>query len=211
MATMTVLGTAAIVFVITNVDAFVVLTLLFAASRSTGVPRPAQIVVGQYLGFMAWVAVSVLAAAGLHLVSDAWVGLLGVLPLALGLHGLLRARHRDPTYVSATGTLSVAVLTIANGIDNVTVYVLHFITLPPRNEALTIATFFVLLAVWCVAAALIGSHKKVSTLVGAAGRWLIPTMFIIIGAWVLIRSGVLTKLPALASPGAPEFAIASQE
>jgi cadmium resistance protein CadD (predicted permease) len=119
---------------------------------------------------MAWVAVSVLAAAGLRLVPDSWVGLLGVFPLALGLHGLLRARHRDPTYVPATGTISVAVLTIANGVDNVTVYVLHFITLPPSNEAPSIATFFVLLAVWCVAAALIGSHKKISTLVGAAGH-----------------------------------------
>jgi Cadmium resistance transporter len=123
MPILTVLGSAAIIFVITNVDAFVVLTLLFAASRSTGVPRPAQIVAGQYLGFIAWVIVSVVAAAGLRLVPDAWVGLLGVVPLALGLHGLLRARHRDPTYVPATGTLSVAVLTIANGIDNVTVYV----------------------------------------------------------------------------------------
>jgi cadmium resistance protein CadD (predicted permease) len=196
---MTVLGTAAIVFAITNVDAFVVLTLLFAASRSTGVPRLAQIVAGQYLGFMAWMAVCVLAAAGLRLVPDAWVGLLGVLPIALGLHGLLCARHGDPTYVPATGTLSVAVLTIANGVDNVAVYVLHFISLSPSDEALTIAMFFVLLAVWCVAAALIGSHKKVSALVGAAGRWLIPAIFIAIGAWVVIRSGILAKLPALTS------------
>ncbi len=193
MPILTVLGSAAIIFVITNVDAFLVLTLLFAASRGTGVPRPAQIVAGQYLGFIAWVVVSVVAAAGLRLVADAWVGLLGVVPLALGLHGLLRA-HRHPTYVCATGTWSVAVLTIANGVDNVTVYVLHFIDLSPGAEALTIALFCVLLAVWCGAAALIGSRKTVSTLVGSAGRWLIPTVFIAIGTWVVIKSGVLAKL-----------------
>ena len=197
MPILTVLWSAAIIFVITNVDAFVVLTLLFAASRSTGVPRPAQIIAGQYLGFLAWVVVSVVAAAGLRLVPDAWVGLLGVVPLALGLHGLLRAHH-DPTSVLATGTWSVAVLTIANGIDNVTVYVLHFINLSPGAEALTIAIFCVLLALWCVAAALIGNRKTVSTLVGSAGRWLIPTVFIAIGAWVLIESGVLAKLSVLA-------------
>jgi cadmium resistance protein CadD (predicted permease) len=53
----------------------VVLTPLSASSRSTGVPRPAQILAGQCLGFAAWVGVSVLAAAGLRLVSDEWLGL----------------------------------------------------------------------------------------------------------------------------------------
>jgi hypothetical protein len=48
--------------------------------------------------------------------------------------------------VPATGTLSVAGLTAANGVDNVTVYALLFTGLPPGSELLTIATFFVMLA-----------------------------------------------------------------
>src|SRR3982074_318775 len=127
MGAWAVLGRAAAAFTVTNVDAFVVLTLLFASSRSTGVPRPAHILAGQRLGFAASVAASVLA----------------LLPLALGGHGLLRARHRDPTYLPATGTLSVAALTAANGVDNVTVYVLLFAALPPGSELLTLATFLV--------------------------------------------------------------------
>jgi cadmium resistance protein CadD (predicted permease) len=194
MGAWAVLGRAAAAFTVTNVDAFVVLTLLFATSRSTGVPRPAQILAGQCLGFAAWVGVSVLAAAGLRLVPDQWVGLLGLLPIALGVHGLLRARHRDPTYLPATGTMSVAALTAANGVDNVTVYVLLFAALPPGSELLTLATFLVLLAGLCAAAALIGGHKKVATLVAAAGRWLIPIVFILIGGWVLARSAALVPL-----------------
>jgi cadmium resistance protein CadD (predicted permease) len=194
MGTWAVLGRAAAAFTVTNVDAFVVLTLLFATSRSTGVPRPAQILAGQSLGFATWVGLSVPAAAGLRLISDEWVGLLGLLPIALGVHGLLRARQRDPTYVPATGTLSVAGLTAANGVDNVTVYVLLFARQSPGHELLTIATFFVLLIGWCAAAALIGSHKKVATPVAAAGRWLIPIVFILIGGWVLARSAALAPL-----------------
>jgi cadmium resistance protein CadD (predicted permease) len=197
MGAWAVVGTATTAFTVTNVDAFVVLTLLFATSRSTGVPRPAQILAGQLLGFAAWVSVSVLAAAGLRLVPDQWVGLLGLLPIALGVRGLLRARHSDPTYVPATGTLSVAGLTAANGVDNVTVYVLLFTGLSPGSELLTIATFFVLLVVLCLAAALIGGRKKVAALVGAAGRWLIPIVFIFIGGWVLAGSGALARLAAL--------------
>jgi cadmium resistance protein CadD (predicted permease) len=197
MGTLAVLGTAAAAFAVTNVDAFVVLTLLFATSRSTGVPRPAQILAGQCLGFAAWVAVSVAAAAGLALVPDHWVGLLGLLPVGLGLHGLLRARQRDPNYVPATGTLAVAGLSLANGVDNLTVYVLLFAGLPHDGELLTIGAFSVLLVGWCAAAALIGGRKKVAALVGAAGRWLIPAVFILIGGWVLIRSGALANLAAL--------------
>jgi cadmium resistance protein CadD (predicted permease) len=125
------------------------------------------------------------------------VGLLGLLPIALGVHGLLRARHRDRTYVPATSTLSVAGLTAANGVDNITVYVLLFAGLSPGRRLLTIGTFFVLLAGWCAAAALIGGRKKVAALVGAAGRWLIPVVFIVIGGWVLASSGALARLAAL--------------
>jgi cadmium resistance protein CadD (predicted permease) len=194
MGVWAVLGTAAAAFAVTNVDAFVVLTLLFATSRSTGVPRPGQILAGQGLGFAVWVGVGVLAGAGLRLVPEEWVGVLGLLPIALGVHGLLRARHRDPGYVPATGTLSVAGLTAANGVDNVTVYVLLFAGLRPGSEVLTIATFFVLLGGWCAAAALIGSRKQVAALVGGFGRWLIPGVFIVIGGWVLVRSGTLANL-----------------
>jgi cadmium resistance protein CadD (predicted permease) len=46
----------------------------------------------------------------------------------------------------------------------------------------------------CAAAALIGGHKKVATLVAAAGRWLIPIVFILIGGSVLARSAALAPL-----------------
>jgi hypothetical protein len=41
---------AAGVFAVTNIDDIIVLTVLFLTSRSTGQPRPWQIVAGQYLG-----------------------------------------------------------------------------------------------------------------------------------------------------------------
>jgi cadmium resistance protein CadD (predicted permease) len=87
----------------------------------------------------------------------------------------------------------VAGLTAANGVDNVTVYVLLFAGQPASSELLAIATFFVLLIEWCVAAAVIGRHKKVADLVGGFGHWLIPVVFIGIGVWVLVRSAALTR------------------
>src|SRR5512134_906413 len=82
---------AAAVFAGTDVDDLLVLTVLFLASRTGGRPRPWQIWAGQYLGIGVLVAVSAAAAAGLAAVPDRWVGLLGLLPLGIGLYGLVAA------------------------------------------------------------------------------------------------------------------------
>jgi cadmium resistance protein CadD (predicted permease) len=83
------LGAAAL-FAVTNIDGLIVLTALFMASARGG-PKVWQIIVGQYVGFAAMVALSLLAAAGLFVVPGEWEGLVGVLPLALGASGLVRS------------------------------------------------------------------------------------------------------------------------
>ena len=69
-------------FAATNIDDIVVLTVLFLAS-SRGKPRPWQIVAGQYLGFITLVVISVIAALGLTIVPDEWVGFLGLIVAVL--------------------------------------------------------------------------------------------------------------------------------
>jgi len=119
------LGASVGVFAGTNVDDLVVLTVLFLAARAGGRPRPVQIWAGQYTGIGVLVAVSALAALGLAVVPGRWVGLLGLVPLALGVRGLVGAvRSRGATGDDgpaeiAAGTLPVAGVTIANGADNI--------------------------------------------------------------------------------------------
>ena len=78
------IGSAIGLFAATNIDDIVVLTVLFLAS-SRGKPRPWQIVAGQYLGFITLVVISVIAALGLTIVPDEWVGFLGLIPLGIGI------------------------------------------------------------------------------------------------------------------------------
>ena len=59
---MTAIVTATRVFIGTNLDDLIVLTVLMPAHRAHGKPRSRQIWAGQYLGIGALVAVSVLAA-----------------------------------------------------------------------------------------------------------------------------------------------------
>lgn len=183
--------TAAGVFAGTNVDDIVVLTVLFLSARATGAPRPWQIWAGQYLGIAVLVAVSAVAALGLAVVPDRWVGLLGLIPFALGLKGLagtLRARGDDEpvTPVVATGALPVAGVTIANGADNLSVYTPVFRTMGPADGLVVAAVFAAGVAAWCLAGSWLGSHKGVIRVVQRFGHWIVPGVFMVIGATILI-------------------------
>ncbi|MEV0582562.1 cadmium resistance transporter [Nonomuraea sp. NPDC050310] len=193
------IATAAGMFAGTNVDDLIILTVLFLSARAGGRPRPWQIWAGQYAGITALVLISILAALGLTIVPDAWTGLLGLLPLALGIRGLisaLRTRndqdHTPPPV--ASGVLSIAGVTIANGADNISVYTPVFRTIGAVPTLVSIAVFAVGVALWCLAGSWLGSHPKVIDLVERYGRWLVPTVFIAIGTLIVLESGVITKI-----------------
>ncbi|MER5323558.1 cadmium resistance transporter [Streptosporangium roseum] len=182
------IGTAAAVFAGTNVDDIVILTVLFLASRAGGVPRPWQIVAGQYAGIAILVAVSAVAALGLTVVPDRWAGLLGLVPFGMGVWGLVRKDDGGGAGPVASGVVSVAGVTLANGADNISVYTPMFRTIGLSASLVTIAVFALLVAVWCAAASWLGSHKKIIGLVERSGRWLVPVVFMVIGAVIVVES-----------------------
>ncbi|MGS2619191.1 cadmium resistance transporter [Micromonospora sp. LZ34] len=193
------LGTAvgaAVVFAATDVDDIVILTLLFVAAHTTGRPRPWQIVAGQYLGIGALALASAVVAAGLLVVPDPWTGLLGLLPIALGVRALLRRDDDEPPAVVGSA-LGVAGVTIANGADNVAVYVPVFRALGPADSAVLLLVFVLLIALWCAAGAWLGGHPRVIAVVERAGHWLVPAVFIAIGLVILTTSGVVGHLLTL--------------
>lgn len=189
-------------FAATNIDDIVVLAVLFLAS-SPGRIRGWQIVVGQYLGFIALVVLSVVAALGLTIVPDEWVGFIGLLPLAIGVLGLvrwLRRRGDDDDDDGAAGALrtggllGVAGITIANGADNISLYTPVFRTISPTDTVLTIVVFLLLVAVWCVAGRAVGTHPKVTETLERIEHWLVPAVFVGLGLYIIIESGVVPRL-----------------
>lgn len=190
---------AAGLFAATNIDDLVVLTVLFLAS-ARGALSTWKVVAGQYLGFIALVAISVVAAVGLTVVPDEWVGFLGLIPLAIGVYGLIRTLRRrgddadDESAIRAGGLLGVAGITVANGADNISLYTPVFRTMPVGDTAMTIIVFLVLVAVWCLAARVIGTHKAVIEGLERVEHWLVPAVFIGLGLYILIETGVIVRL-----------------
>jgi cadmium resistance transport/sequestration family protein len=200
----TTVAAAVALFAGTNIDDAVVLTVLFLAARADGRPRPAQIWAGQYLGIAALVAVAGVAALGLTLVPDRWVGLLGLVPLALGVRGLVAAfRSRDDENAAprpvASGTWTVATVTIANGADNIAIYTPVFRTIGAAAFVVTVVVFAVLVAVWCLAGAWLGSRRRAVAVMERYGHWIVPLVFIAVGAFIVLESGVLGHLADVAA------------
>ena len=87
---MGIVGQAAALFAITNVDDLVLLALYFAQADARRT-SPARVVAGQYLGFAGILAVAVAGALGASLLPDPARAYLGLIPLALGLRAAWRA------------------------------------------------------------------------------------------------------------------------
>lgn len=185
-------------FAVTNIDDIVVLTVLFL-SVQRGSLALHQVVVGQYAGLAALVALSGLVAAGAASFPEKWIGLLGLVPIAIGVRAFLNARREevdsgDESVLAVRGTLGVAALTVANGADNIAIYAPVFATMDAKDFSVTVAVFAVMTAVWLVVGRLIGSHPRTVRTISRVERWLVPAIFCALGALIVLESGLIGSL-----------------
>src|SRR5580698_171212 len=126
------LGLAIVLFVSTNVDDLVVLVGFFAHPRF----RARDVVAGQYLGLTVLFVLSAAGALLALVIPNTYLGLLGIFPILIGI-GKLIALRDDPAATDQTPRLDgktasygniagVALVTIANGGDNVGIYMPSF-------------------------------------------------------------------------------------
>ena len=139
-------------FAATNIDDTFVLLGFFADPKY----RAHRVVIGQYLGIATLVAISLLAALIALVIPPAYVGLLGLLPIAIGsrkLGDLSGGRdkgeeelERHPASAARGQVLAVAAVTIANGGDNIGVYTPVFAVRSGIETAVIIAVFVLMTA-----------------------------------------------------------------
>lgn len=190
MSYLSLLGLGLAAFIATDIDDLLLLVVLFADRRLA----TRQVIVGQYLGFLGLLALSGACALVAIVIPAPWLGLLGIWPV---LVGLLRLWHRNrgdvigaaaEAQASSVGILTVALVTMANGGDNVTVYVPLFATLPPGQILLIVVEFMVLVAGWCLAARLLVTHPVTGGVVRRVAYAILPYILIGMGLWILLRA-----------------------
>ncbi|MEV6591804.1 cadmium resistance transporter [Streptomyces acidicola] len=190
-----IVGQATGLFAVTNIDDILILSLFFAQGAGhRGSAR--RVVLGQYLGFAAILAVAVAAAFGATFLPEAAIPYLGLLPLALGLRAAWQAWQRqgednDEQAVTETGprVLEVAAVTFANGGDNIGVYVPVFATAGVGGMSVYAVVFLILVAVWCFAGRFFATRPVVAKALSRWGHVLLPLVLIAIGLLILVEGG----------------------
>lgn len=192
---LTVVGKAFGMFAVTNVDDIVVLTLFFGQARGrAGILRVA---VGQYVGFMAILAAAVIGAAGVGLLPRPVAAYLGLVPVALGLRAgwrLWRDRHDrqdegTTARAAGIGVLSVGTVTVANGGDNIGVYLPVFATTSTANVVISCAVFLAMVGIWCALGRFLATRRPVARALSRWGHILLPAVLTGIGLVILMEGG----------------------
>jgi cadmium resistance protein CadD (predicted permease) len=146
--------------------------------------RARTIVAGQYLGIGALFAAAAAASTVSLFVPLEYLRWLGLLPILIGLGILLR----KPGAESGDGDASVAsvtAVTVANGADNIGVYVPLFAVASLATIALYGAVFAVMLALWCLGARWLVHHPAAGAPLRRWGPRLVPWVLVALGLWIL--------------------------
>lgn len=195
----TILISAVGAYIATSIDFIVILVVLFSQfKKKKGGIR--SIVIGQYLGFTILIVVSLLAAFGLAYVPQKWIGLLGLVPILIGLKVLFEKEEdedEDDEIIESTNRfsklfLSVAFISIAAGGDNLGVYIPYFTTLTTLELAITLAVFFVLAAALLYFCHRLSAFKSISETVEKYERIIVPIVFVALGIMILFENGTVS-------------------
>lgn len=191
-------------FVSTNLDDLLVL-MLFFSQLDRGFRRR-QIVVGQYLGFTVLLLASLPGFFGGFLVPLPYVGLLGLLPIAIGLSALRQTDTAEdmktvnaPVRSAFAGMLSpqtyqVAAVTIANGGDNIGVYLPLFARSRGIEFSVILTVFLLMVGIWCAIANSLAQHQLIARSLMQQGKRAVPFVLIGLGLYILWDSKSYTLL-----------------
>ena len=189
--------TSIIAFGATNIDDIFILTLLYGSRRYSHL----QIVSGQLFGIFVLVGLSLIISLIGTVVDPRYIGLLGLFPIYLGVRqivDLLKGQDEEQSTeiktASSITVLSIALITIANGGDNVGVYVPLFVTLTGAEKIQLCLVFGIMVYVWCLIARYLADHPILRSSLDKYSHRVVPIVLIVIGVFILIESDALTLL-----------------
>ena len=207
----TAIPTAISAFTATNLDDLLLLSLWFSQINNTF--RVRHVFIGQFLGFSILLLASIPGFFGGLILPDRWIGLLGLAPIAIGLSSLLNQESDDSKEANEVQPLdtspfasflspqiySVAAITVANGSDNISIYVPLFANSNLIQLLIIISIFFLLVGVWCYASYKLVSQSNIGDVLNRYGNNLIPFVLIGLGVFIILESDAMHPLALLAS------------
>lgn len=206
-------------FIATNIDDIVILMVFFAQVNDR--LRPQHIIAGQYLGFILLLLACLPGFLGGLFLPKAWIGLLGLLPIVIGIKHGWEWQREDPsvqtvaeevmTNLDSEAAIAglaallhpkiyhVAAVTFANGGDNIGIYVPLFASSNLPSLIVIVGVFLSLVAVWCGIAYYLASHPTIAPFLSRYAHRIVPFILIGLGLYILIENRSYRLLPAFSA------------
>src|SRR5574344_686955 len=191
-----------IAYITTEMDDLLLLLVLF--SRAKNKSEKTCIIIGKYLGLAIVVCCCSLFAVYISEVPSKYIGLLGVVPMAIGIKTIFEKKDDDDEEQSAkplqkTNSFAekalfiaeTVVMTLASSGDNIAVYIPFFTSLHGFDFLCMGIVFAVMQALWCVLSLLVCNAKQVRQFNQQFYRIIIPILFISIGIYIMIKDGTI--------------------
>lgn len=187
MTQLPLLALAVTLFASTNIDDLVVLIGFFTDRRL----RARDIVAGQFAGMSVLFLLSASGALLSLVTPKAFLGLLGIVPIAIGIRNLsdLRPDAPDPQNTPQKGVVGVALVTIANGGDNLGIYIPAFAVHSGGEIGFIAVVFVAMTALWCVLAHWMVNHSRFGAPLRRYGHILAPMVLIGLGIVTIYKAG----------------------
>lgn len=210
--------TALIAFISTNIDDILILTLFFTQTNAALKKR--HIVIGQYLGIGILTVISIIGALGVVLIPQEYVGLLGLVPIYLGIKAIVDYRRAGSKKIETNekmlfdqtavirknriirfiesfvnpSVVKVSLVTIANGADNLGIYIPLFAGMSFGDIRVTVMIFMIMTGLWCLIAVKLAQHPFVQSTVKKYQHILVPLVFICLGIFILAKNRMISFL-----------------
>ena len=193
--------TSIILYSGTAVDLLIILMLFFAKRKSR--KDIINIYLGQFLGSVSLILLSLLFAFVLHYIpSKEIIGLLGLIPIFLGLKVLLLG-DSDGEAIAKEGLRKdnknliflVAMITFAScGADNIGIFVPYFTTLNLADLIVALLTFLVMIYLLVFSAQKLAQLPSVGETLEKYSRWFIAVVYLGLGIYILIENNSFDML-----------------
>lgn len=184
--------TSVVAYISTNIDdIFVIMILLAQAAKGA----KGRLIAGHFLGVGIVTAISMLSAFGLQNLPLKYVGILGLVPIGLGIKAWLDHKKGtdddDSPDAQSASLLSVAMITVGNGADNVGVYIPLFTGFSGAERIGAVVVFAVMTALWVFLANSLAEFPKVKSVIEKYKAIAIPVVFIVLGVFIILDSGLI--------------------
>lgn len=213
------LQAAVAVAMATTFDDNIYLTGFFSETDRTF--RPVHIVTGELLGFTVLMAASFLASRLLaETVPLAWIGWLGLLPMAIGVANLVQVlrpaetrelipfsakedarqgfpskRPRMSTVLRDRQTYKVSAITVSNGGNNLSIYIPLLATSSTLSAMLTILVCYLAVMCWLILSFRLTRLPGISIHLSRHAGRIFPFVLMWLGFRILHDSGALQTVP----------------